>query len=539
MPISVRGSLPVAPRSLDDLFTESARMYPERPALDISNRSWTYSELDRESRRIEQSLETSGLVGKGCNIGLLYARSAFSYAAMIAIMRTGNVYVPLNRKAPKERLSRIIDDAGIAVLIIDANERLDTGAMTTLRQAAALRLVGSSCEHGVRFDAPLPPTEAVGGVSLVCARVPARLAYIIYTSGSTGLPKGVAVKHESVVSCMDRLQKLFATCERDRFAHFSPLSFDGSIFDVFLCWRSGAALCVPEFSETLVPFDFAVTREITVWGSVPSLANFLLKLQLLKAGSLPRIRLSFFFGEALPYELVEAWNIAAPHSRIFNLYGPTEFTICATYYECDRSGGSRHGTVPIGIALPGQQCMIVEEGRVVLEDDVPGELWLGGDQLAAGYWNNPAATRAAFVPFPPNDPQAPLWYRTGDLVSQRRSVGLTFRGRVDRQVKLRGFRIELQEIESVLRDVTGCALVAVIPLRGTAGICERIVACCDAMNCDEAIIKARCLDRLPPHMVPERIFKLDSFPLSDHGKIDYRSLADLLAPVCARPFQAQ
>jgi acyl-CoA synthetase (AMP-forming)/AMP-acid ligase II len=169
--------------------------------------------------------------------------------------------------------------------------------------------------------------------------------------------------------------------------------------------------------------------------------------------------------------------------------------------------------------------LIVDEGRVVQADDVPGELWLSGDQLASGYWNNPAATQAAFVRFPGDDPHAQVWYRTGDLVSLHGDIGLSFRGRLDRQVKLRGYRVELQEVESALRDVIGCTLVAVVPVRNAGGICEKMIAYCDSLSADEVTIKSRCLTRLPQYMVPERIFPLETFPLSDHGKVDYLALA--------------
>jgi len=227
----------------------------------------------------------------------------------------------------------------------------------------------------------------------------------------------------------------------------------------------------------------------------------------------------------LPVELAQAWSEAAPGSRVINLYGPTECTIFSTYYEYERQDRARYGVVPIGVPLPGFEYMIVDNGRVVAGADEPGELWLSGDQVAEGYWGNAVATQAAFVRFPPDDTDARRWYRTGDLVSRQGGVGLLFRGRIDRQIKLRGFRVELQEIESVLRDVIGCARVAVVPVRNAGGMYEKIVAYCDEQGLDEAAIKGRCAARLPPYSIPERIFQLHSFPVSNHGKIDYGALA--------------
>jgi acyl-CoA synthetase (AMP-forming)/AMP-acid ligase II len=179
--------------------------------------------------------------------------------------------------------------------------------------------------------------------------------------------------------------------------------------------------------------------------------------------------------------------------------------------------------------------MIIDDGHPIEEDNVPGELWLSGDQLAYGYWRNPAATQSAFVRYPIDDPDGEIWYRTGDLVTSQAGVGLTFRGRLDRQVKLRGYRVELQEVESALRDVIGCTLAAVVPLRNAGGMCEEIVAYCDKLGNDEATIKARCLYRMPRYMVPDRIFELDPIPLSDHGKVDYQALAAQAAARNNRP----
>jgi D-alanine--poly(phosphoribitol) ligase subunit 1 len=541
MPIASVETDAAVDASLGGLFTESVRRFPDRPALIVAGRPWTYSQLDAECKKIEELLRAASLSGTQSHVGLIYARGAFSYASIIAIMRSHNVYVPLNGKLPAGRLLRMIEDANLAAVVVDAGDAMPEGVREALRQAKPLQIIanegrGASALDAICASSPqhllwrISRSSAVPGtVAERSTQRPVdsrRLAYIIYTSGSTGIPKGVAIEHESVCRCMERLQTLFGTHERDRFTQFSPLSFDGSIFDLFLCWRSGGASCVPSAEEALVPLSFVLTNEITVWGSVPSLANFLVKLQLLNGGTLPQIRLSFFFGEALPVELALAWTVAAPGSRIFNLYGPTECSICATYYEYERQSSQSHGMVPIGAPLPGIRYKVVEDGHPVAEDDLPGELWLAGDQLAVGYWNNPTATRAAFARAPFEDSDA-VWYRTGDLVSDRRGVGLSFRGRLDRQVKLRGVRIELQEIEGLLRDEIGCALVAVVPVRNAGGICERLVAFCEDLRWDEATVKIRCLKRMPPYMVPERIVELKEFPLNDHGKVDYRSLVAL------------
>ena len=527
-------------RTLDAFFSHSLRTHPSRPALFVSGRYWTYAELDAQCRAIEDTLSTADLTNTCHNIGLLYAGAALSYAAVIAVMRSNNVHVPLNRKTPAERLLRILEDAGIEAVIVDASEALPDSVLKALLQSRPLHLfvkgpfttelesalqvapqhriwrIGDTVAANGLHNTPPNPADPPDSASL---------AYIIYTSGSTGVPKGVAITHESSCRCIEKLHLMFQTEEQDRFTQFSAMSFDVSIADLFLCWKSGATLYVPAPEEALVPLNFAVKHQLTIWASVPSLASFLLKLQLLKRAALPKLRLTLFAGEALPTELAQAWAVAAPNSKVFNIYGPTECTIYSIYYEYDSRTAPQQAVVPIGIPLPGLRSMVVDDGHPIEQDNTPGELWLSGDQLAYGYWKNPAATRTAFVHYPANGPSSAMWYRTGDVVSWQAGVGLSFRGRIDRQVKLRGYRIELQEIESALRDVVGCTLAAVVPLRNAGGLCEEIVAYCDRLSGDEATIKARCLDRLPRYMVPDRIFELDPIPLSDHGKVDYQALA--------------
>jgi amino acid adenylation domain-containing protein len=526
-------------RRLDGFFSASAQRHPTRPALFVGGREWSYAELDAYCTTIEQALHAAGLCGRHRNIGLVYGKSALSYAAVIAIMRSGNTYVPLNPKLPAPRLNNIIDDAGIEALIVDSSEALSDSADCALRQSRSLILIISQYEADSSLEKnisswPQHSLWRIPYISKSSARTPEipstsysskHVAYILYTSGSTGVPKGVAVTHDCAWRCIEKVHQIVETNERDRFTQFSALLFDISIADIFLCWKSAGSLYVPAPHEALVPLKFAVSHEITVWSSVPSLANIMLRLGLLTSNALPRIRLSLFCGEALPCELARAWSIAAPHSRTLNLYGPTEVTMFSTYHEYRGVDEADHGIVPIGVLLPGLDFMIVADGQRVQEDNVPGELWLSGDQLALGYWNNPRATEAAFVKYVGNEALQDIWYRTGDLVSRSADGGLLFRGRVDRQVKLLGHRVELEEIESVLRQGFGCALVAVVPVHSEGGICERMVAYCDKLPADERTVKDECLKHLPRYKVPARIVKLAEFPMTSSGKIDYPVLA--------------
>lgn len=403
-------------RSLDTFFTDTARRHSENAALFASGRYWSYGELDAASVAIEEALDLAAPSANSRNIGLAYGGDMFSYAAVIAIMRSGHVYVPLNPKMPAAKLMRVLEDAGIEAIVVDPSEPLSEGVVGLLAGANPLKIIAPRCEPALPFQKALRDSthtvwyawwtsvsESTDENAIARRHISeqrrssSHLAYIIYTSGSTGAPKGVPITHESACACIEKSHEMFGTSEQDRFTEFSALSFDVSILDLFLCWKSGGTLYVPQSAEAMVPFAFVVKHQITVWSSVPSLANFLLMLRLLRPNALPTVRRFLFCGEALPVELARACLAAAPHARLFNLYGPTECTIFATCHEYSREGHDLRGTVPIGASLPGVRCRIVDEGRIVEADDEPGELWLAGDQLACGYWNNPIASSAAFV----------------------------------------------------------------------------------------------------------------------------------------------
>jgi amino acid adenylation domain-containing protein len=519
-----------ARRSLDGFFTTSLHRHAARPAVFVGDRSWSYWELDGVCRDIQHELLREE--ADAGNVGVITTRSAVTYAAVIAVMRAGCVYVPLNPRFPEERLLRIIRDAEIRTVIVDAS---DADAVALCRALAAREpITALSVGVATPENGHAETSRCATSVNLICGTratavarppAPAGLAYIIYTSGSTGMPKGVAVTHESACNCVEKLQQLFGTDCEDSFTQFNELSFDLSVADMFLCWMSGACLYVPAASQGIVPMKFAITHGITVWSSVPSLASISARLGMLRPGILPRLRFTLFCGEALPAELAHTWAAAAPQCRVFNLYGPTETTIYATYHEFDPRRDARVGVVPIGVPLPGLSYSLAGSSQIDGSD--VGELWLSGDQLALGYWRNALATSRAFVSVPDGQGRAQTWYRTGDLASYDPALGLIFRGRADRQVKLHGYRVELQDVEAALRRVTECSVVAVVPRVGSAGLVDGLVAFCETSQLDEHLTRQRCLEAMPSYVVPHRIVALASLPLSEHGKVDYKRLAVL------------
>jgi D-alanine--poly(phosphoribitol) ligase subunit 1 len=271
--------------------------------------------------------------------------------------------------------------------------------------------------------------------------------------------------------------------------------------------------------------EFVNRQQITVWSSVPTLANQLKMLGLLKPATFPSLRLSLFCGEALPSRLAAAWQDAAPSTRILNLYGPTEATVFSTIYVWDSASPPKGRIVPLGKPLRSFSFRILGEDESMSGARVGcGELLLTGAQVVPGYWRDPASTERSFIRLS-GDVERRVWYRTGDLVSFDEREGLLFRGRSDDQVKLRGHRILLSEIEAVIRRVTDADMVAVVAVLGDDSLCEDLVVFCNKLGAPADQIKRRCGRYLADYMLPRYIELLDRFPINENGKIDYAELS--------------
>lgn len=499
---------------LESYFDVTAARFPDRPALHIGSSTWSYADLLAAKSAVAKRLRREGLEGAQRPVGLFCDRSVWAYAGLLGIMASGNVYVPLSGRAPRERIVSLAQQAELAVVIVDADSR---AMMDDAFQAADVK------PSVVQVDDR--SVTASGGISRSQLGA-GRYAYLLFTSGTTGRPKGVGVTHANACTLIDGLAGELSTTSSDRFTQFADLAFDFSIGEIFMCWSGGGCLYVPSFAEVMKPVEFVNRHELTVWCSVPTRANVLKVVGALTPRALPSIRLSAFCGEALPTDLAKAWHEAAPASAIVNLYGPTEATVFATLYRFNPLAPTAEEIVPLGNPLPGIEYRIADVDDTGDGGPQSGELLLTGPQVVPGYWRNAAATKESFVRLP-DDPQDRVWYRTGDLVSRstKQDEGLIFRGRADDQVKLRGYRVQLREIEVVIRRVTHSDLVAVVPVLSKNGLCEDLVAYCNRTTDDEVEVKRRCGEYLPGYMLPRRIVALSSFPLNSSGKVDYVSLS--------------
>ena len=507
------------PLGLIQGFIESSLREPKRPALFVAGRLVTYEELRAAALSMAATIKHAHR-GDGQLIAILGSRSFSVYAGILGILASGRGYVPLNPKFPPERLARIIELSGISSVIVCPEAALLLPKLKGALTEPIQWLDGNAVTTRTAFDGnDLPPAIDEKAI-----------AYLLFTSGSTGEPKGVAIRHCNVMPYIQWASTTYGFHLDDRFSQAFELTFDVSVHDMFVCWENGACLYVVPETDLSFPSKFINENRLTCWYSVPSVISTMARLRLLKPGSLPTLRYSFFAGEALSIESALLWATAAANSRIENLFGPTEatITIASHSWNGDRTASS-NGTVPIGKINPGHQYALLDENDNEVPVDGLGELCVTGPQVALGYFHAQPERRDPFFRRPGSEA---LWYRTGDLVSCDAQGNLIFRGRTDSQVKVRGHRVELLEVDHWLQKILlGCQVVSLSwPFNNLN--CDCIYSAIETSEQESLIRTKEILDQcralLPEYMLPKDLFFLRNFPLNSNGKIDRKEISTIL-----------
>ncbi|MFG2194100.1 amino acid adenylation domain-containing protein [Streptomyces sp. NPDC048639] len=499
-------------------FAGSADRFGDCTALEVGGETLTYGELRDLVERLAARLVASAGGVAPRRVGLLASRSVTSYAGYLAILRAGAAVVPLNPEYPASRNAATAAAAELDTVIAES-----VGADGDL--GVPLLVAGSEELAALRAQAPpaLPP----------CPATPDDIAYIIFTSGSTGTPKGVPVLHRNIDAYLAHVVPRYDVGPGSRLSQTFEPTFDGSVHDLFVAWGGGGTLVVPRRGQLMSPVKFINTARLTHWFSVPSLASFASRLGTLTPGSMPTLRRSVFGGEALTLSQARAWQAAAPGSRLENLYGPTELTISCTEYGLPGSvedwPRTANGTVPMGSCYSTLESLILDEKG---EPAGTGELCVRGPQRFPGYLD-PANNAGRFLTRDEDGTlehhagTSPLtdrhWYRTGDRVTVEEGGLLVYLGRTDHQVKIRGHRIELGDIEAPLREQAGVRDAIVLAVEGPDGE-KDLTAAVSGSGCDAEELYSALRARLPPYMMPRRITALEELPRNTNGKIDRRAL---------------
>nr|HAT8713900.1 amino acid adenylation domain-containing protein [Legionella jordanis] len=484
-------------KQLREFFEQAVDQYPGHTALICNDVMLSYQELEEQANQLANYLLSLGVRSEH-SVGIFLERSLDSYISILAVLKTGASYVPIEIEYPDERVNYIFSDMPFHSVITSSPQ---------LQRKNSIDFPSTIVLDQLRKNiAEQPNTRPIQG-----PLASDQLCYVIYTSGSTGKPKGVEVTHSNICHYVRVASSLYQMSFSDRVYQGFSLAFDASLEELWMAFANGAALvaCTNKDTRSGVGLiEFLQNNKITVFSTVPTLLSTL-------EGDLPNLRLLILGGEACTLNLIQRWQ--RPNLTIMNTYGPTEATVIATYKECKLGE-----PVTIGQPLDGYEVVIVDEHLQLVPDGTEGELCIAGAGVARGYVNRPEITENKFVKHP-KDSNKRL-YRTGDLAMINEVGEIVFLGRVDDQVKLRGFRIELNEIETVimeyeainqavvsLQELDNPCLVAYLLLKKDAPF--------DLQHFKEFMKK-----RLPHYMLPSFFEIVEAFPLLSSGKVNRKAL---------------
>ncbi len=489
---------------LHELFEVQVDQRPQSPAIVYQSVSISYGEVEARSNQLARLLQRRGVI-PGARVGLLIPRSPELYIAILAILKAGAAYIPLDPEYPADRIDYILSDCAVQTIVTTAD-------LASAKEIGVQEIV--CVDRSVQDLA----TESTARIGREDVQITDRdLSYIIYTSGSTGRPKGVEIEHRSSFNYIQVVNEtVYHVSPQDRVYQGFSIAFDASVEEVWCTFAAGAALVVGSIEQTRSGIDlahFLAEQKVTVLSCVPTLLA-MMEIEV------PTIRLLILGGEQCPQELATRW--CNDKRRVVNTYGPTEATVVTTWHEChpDR-------TITIGQPLPTYEVYILDENLQPVAPGAEGELHIGGICLARGYVNRPDLTAEKFIPTPSTVPGSgsDRLYKTGDLGVWTPDGEIQFLGRIDGQVKLRGFRIELSEIESVIMQCAGVS-GAVVAVKKVVEI-DRLIAYIVPKQAEElnlAAIWETMRSRLPVYMVPASLEILDTLPTLPSGKVDRKNL---------------
>lgn len=477
----------------------------------------TYAALESLSNRIAHYFISRGF-GKGDVIALFNNKSPLGYACMLAALKTGIIYTNLDLTSPFQRIKKIIERCKPKLLLfdIDCDIKKDVEELGI----ATVDLYINFEEKISLFSITEPDV-----VNKVCGTDP---AYIMFTSGSTGFPKGAVITHGALLNFINWGRTEYGITTGDIFTNANPIYFDNSVFDFYVSLFSGAQL-VP-LTNDITRDPFMLVKEVaaancTTWFSVPSLLVYLLTTKALSAGKLLSLKRFIFGGEGFPKPMLKKlFDMHKETATLHNVYGPTECTcICSSYTISENDFEDMTNLAPLGYLAPNFSYILLHTD----EAGTFGELALKGPNVGAGYYNDKERSEKSFIQNPYNADYNEVVYKTGDLVSIDNTGKLHFKGRADNQVKHMGYRIELEEIESVLYTLGYVNEAAVIYDRISETLGQILAYVSVSSAKEDSMVVADLKKLLPEYMVPRRVYVLDILPKNQNGKIDKIALKEL------------
>ncbi|MFT7032591.1 MAG: amino acid adenylation domain-containing protein, partial [Cyclobacteriaceae bacterium] len=480
-----------------DIFERQVSLTPLSTAVMFNSSNYSYKALNQKANQLARYLQKTHAITKGEIVGVLLPKSDSALISILAILKLGAAYLPIDTNYPVERTNYIIENSGLRVMITKEGD---------------FNLV--KAKHLIDYD--LIEFDKERKENLNINILPNDLAYVIYTSGSTGYPKGVMIEHGSNVNMSTDQVKLFDITDLDNILWMAAVAFDASVSEIMLALYSGATLVIPDddtIKDTVRLCSLIAETKTTVITFTPGY------LELLPIESLRSLRCIITAGEAA--YAGKAFEVIKNGIRYFNAYGPTECAVCVSTFEV-LTEDYLQTNIPIGRPIANTQIIILDRDLNPVPIGCKGTIYVSGKGVARGYLNNPDLTKKSFITLPNGNTQR--FYNTGDLGEWTPDGVLLFHGRKDNQIKLRGFRIELGEIEGVLSSIKGVRNSCVVVHQGKGRKKELVGFVVPESNLDNAFLQKELSKRLPENMVPRLWVELERLPLTINGKIDKRAL---------------
>lgn len=532
---------------LSQAFKYAFEQYATNCAIEVDKESITYAELKIKSETLANLLSQN--LTQENSIILFGARSLEVYVSIVACVLANYTYVPLNPKFPTERLKMMIERTkSKAMLLCQECVKSFCSIADSIKPLTILcygidstKLQEQFLQHNF-LEIPLEVPQHMDFIIPKSTNSATALnpAYLLFTSGSTGIPKGVLVSRSNLISYVNRIKDLYHFTKKDRISQFFDLTFDLSMHDIFCTLLSGATLVVIPQIWLLNPLKFITKNNLSVLFAPPSLIAYLHNLKALKENSLPNLRIALFCGEALPVKSAMIFAKAAPNASLDNLYGPTEATISFTHYRFIEGGGIKNkipllqeDILPLGLPFKGLIVSLRDSGNKEVKHGEIGEILLGSEaeetsQIALGYYNDPSKTQEKFI-----KENGIRWYKTGDLGKFDPALNAyCFLGRIDEQVKIQGFRVELLEIDNALSVASNQQARAILIKENDLDVLYGVI---EDRQIDSKQILNTLHQKLPHYMLPKQIFCLENFPLNSNGKVDRNAIKQWLIHQIAPP----
>jgi amino acid adenylation domain-containing protein len=504
--------------SIASLFERVAKNHPSKIAIVNGNVSLTYDSLNKQANRIARHLHTLG-VRPDSFVAIYLDRSPEMLIAILAALKAGGAYLPIDPKYPPVRVLEMLEDARPVAIVTTESLVAVLSEQISQLQTSIIRVEDVLFESSTDEENPLP----AAGVD--------DLAYMIYTSGSTGKPKGVMVTHRNVIRLLQQTEAWFQFGEDDVWTLFHSIAFDFSVWEIWGCLLTGGRLIIVPFEVSRSPRDFyelLAAEKVTVLNQTPSAFSMLIQIESDTAVMPLSLRYVIFGGEALQYRKLSPWfqRHGDVLPQLINMYGITETTVHVTYRAIKSEEAEQSQESLIGKPIPDMQIYLLDaSGKPVPTGEV-GEIYVGGGGVARGYHNRPQLNKDRFIPDPFSKIAGARLYRAGDLARIRPDGEMVYLGRNDSQVKINGFRIELGEVEAALAEVPGVVQSCVIARKGGDGA-HRLAAyfvAGDDLTLTPQMLGRFFVERMPAHMRPSSYTRLDKLPLTVNGKLDIAAL---------------